>query len=106
MFGHGHVYEATPLMGEQHQHEQESTGRRGRYEKVRRHNLSHMIAKKVRQVCDGGRPATADHVLRHGCLTDVDAEFQQFAVDPRRAPPRVRVRHRANQRPNVGREGR
>jgi hypothetical protein len=40
------------------------------------------------------------------CLTDVDSEFQQFAVHPRRAPTRVRLRHRANQRSEVGRHGR
>ena len=52
------------------------------------------------------RLALALHVFRDGRLTDVDPEFQQFAMNPRRAPPRVRVRHRANQRPDVGRHGR
>jgi hypothetical protein len=43
MFGHGHVQEANPLMGEQHQHEQEAAGRGRHHEKVRRRDLSHMV---------------------------------------------------------------
>jgi hypothetical protein len=42
-------------------------------------------------------------VFRDGGLTDVDPEFQQFAMNPRRAPARIRLRHRANQRTDVGR---
>ena len=48
----------------------------------------------------------ADHVFRDSGLTDVDAEFQQFAMDPWRAPTRVRLRHGADQRADVRRHGR
>jgi len=41
------------------------------------------------------------HVFRDGRLTDVDPQFQQFAMNPRCTPTRVRLRHRANQRADV-----
>jgi hypothetical protein len=44
----------------------------------------------------------ANHVLRHGRLTDLDAKRQKFAVDSRRTPKRIRLRHRANQRADLG----
>jgi hypothetical protein len=46
MFRHSQAHEATPLMGEHHQHEQEAAGRDRHHEKVRRHNLSHMIRQE------------------------------------------------------------
>ena len=50
----------------------------------------------------GGRRAPTPHVLRDGRLRHVDPKLQQFTMDPRRAPARVRLRHRANQRAEVG----
>src|SRR2546422_7061954 len=41
-----------------------------------------------------------------GRLTDVDPEFQQFAMNPRRAPTRVCVGHRTNEQTDVGGHGR
>jgi len=46
------------------------------------------------------------HVLGDARLADLYAELQQFAVDARRAPQRVCVRHRADQRADVARHGR
>ena len=54
----------------------------------------------------GWRLPIAHHVLRHYRLTHLDSKFQQFAVDPRSAPQRVALRHRANQRPDITRHGR
>jgi hypothetical protein len=42
------------------------------------------------------RLAPANQVFRNTGLTDVDSEFQQFAMNPRRAPARICVRHFAN----------
>jgi hypothetical protein len=47
------------------------------------------------------RTAVPGHVLRDRSLTDADAELQELAVDSRRARQRIRLRHRANQLPNV-----
>src|SRR6202030_238563 len=43
------------------------------------------------------RPAPTSQVFRDGGLTDVDAEFQEFAMNPRRTPARICVRHVADE---------
>jgi len=42
------------------------------------------------------------HVFRDSRLADVDPEFQQFAMNPRRAPTGIRLGHGANQSAEVG----
>ena len=39
----------------------------------------------------------ADHILTHARLTDIDASFQQFAVDARSSPKRVLAAHFSDQ---------
>ena len=92
-------------MGEEHQHEQEAVGRRRDHEEIGRDDLADVIPQECAPGLRG-RPAPTCHVFRHRRLRDVDPEFQQFAVDPRRAPARVRLRHRPNQRAHVGGHGR
>lgn len=41
------------------------------------------------------------HVLGNGGLTDLNSQFQEFAVNSRCAPQRVRLRYRANQHADV-----
>ena len=63
----------------------------------------------VRQKCSPGlrrRFGRARDVLRDRGLTDVNAQFEQLAVNPRGAPQRIGVRHRPNQRADVGRHDR
>ena len=48
----------------------------------------------------------ADHVLRHRGLRDLDAQFQQLAVNAGCTPTRVVVAHRPNQIPNLLRQAR
>ena len=44
-----------------------------------------------------GRPtASSHHVLGDRCLADLDAELEEFAVNPRRAPERVGAAHLTN----------
>jgi hypothetical protein len=43
------------------------------------------------------------HVFCHGGLPDIDAKLEQFAVDPRCSPKRVRDAHVPNELPNVRR---
>jgi hypothetical protein len=47
-----------------------------------------------------------DPCLGDGVLTHLDVKLQKFAMDPRRAPPRVRLRHRSDQRTDFGGHGR
>jgi hypothetical protein len=44
----------------------------------------------------GRRSGASEHVLRDGRLRDVEAQFQQLAVNPRRASERIRLRHGLN----------
>jgi hypothetical protein len=99
--GDRHVPDASPIVGEEHQDEQETVGRSRDHEEIGRHDLADVIPQEG-ALCLRRRLARAHHVFRDGRLTDVDSEFQQFAVDPRRAPTRVRLGHCANQRPDVG----
>src|SRR5262249_44034213 len=46
----------------------------------------------------------AADVLRDRRLGDVDAEFEQFAVNPWRSPERIILRHRPNQDAHIGRD--
>jgi hypothetical protein len=43
------------------------------------------------------------HVFRHGSPPDIDAKLEQFAVDPRCSPKRVRDAHVANELANIRR---
>lgn len=46
-------------------------------------------------------PAASDHILTHAGFADLDAELQQFAVNPWSTPKRVLAAHRTNQLPDV-----
>jgi len=59
-----------------------------------------MIAKKGLPALRRRHPPPR-HLLCDRGLSDVDAELEQFAVDPRRAPKRVGDTHLANEAANV-----
>src|SRR5258708_5425557 len=44
----------------------------------------------------GGRPGSLDHVLRDAGLSDLKAEFEQLAMDARRALRRISARRSAS----------
>jgi hypothetical protein len=46
------------------------------------------------------------HILRNGCLTHGDSQFQEFAANAWRAPQRVSFRHPANQLADVAKNAR
>ena len=100
-----HVHDAAALVCQDNQHEEESIRGGWRDEEIGSHDLADMIREK-RAPGLRGRLTPPHDVLRDGRLTDVDPEFQQFAMNPRRAPPRVLLRHRPNQRADVGLHGR
>ena len=60
----------------------------------------HMIVEE-RPPGLGRRLAMSHHVLGDGGLGDLDAEFQQLAVNARRAPERVIAAHHPDQIPNL-----
>jgi hypothetical protein len=96
MCGHRDVDNATTLMGQDDQHEQQSIRDGGHDEEIGRYHLIHMIGEECPPGL-GGRAAAARHVSGHGRLTDVDAELQEFTVDSRCTPERIGLRHLANQ---------
>ena len=51
----------------------------------------------------GRRASTFDHILGDARLSDVDAEFEQFAMDLRRAPQRIGNAHLADKLAYLGR---
>ena len=50
----------------------------------------------------GRRTTRSPQEPRDGSLRDLDAHFAQLAMDPRRAPERIRGGHRAHERANGG----
>ena len=52
-----------------------------------------MIAQKCLPVGRGGATRARDHVFGDGSLGDLEAELEQFAVDPGSAPPGIGVAH-------------
>ena len=102
MFCDREVRDATALMSKDHQDEQEAARRGRNHEEICGHHLSEVI-RQERAPCLGRRRPIAHHVCRDRRLTALNSKFQQFAVDPRSAPQRVGLRHRANQRPDSSR---
>jgi hypothetical protein len=45
----------------------------------------------------GRRVSSPDHVLGHAGLPDIDAELEEFSMDPRRSPQRIGKAHLADQ---------
>ena len=62
--------------------------------------VSLWLRRNVFQPCDGGRVLRAMYLATVG-LADIDAELEQLAVDPRRAPKRIGDGHLPNQLANV-----
>ena len=61
-----------------------------------------MIAQKAFPALRRWLPSPR-HIFCHGGLPDIDAKLEQFAVDPRCSPKRVRDAHVANELANVRR---
>ncbi len=72
------------------------------YEQIHRRNAVGMIAQKGLPALRRWMPSPG-HVFCHGGLPDIDAKLEQFAVDPRCSPKRVRDTHVANELANVRR---
>jgi len=72
------------------------------YEQIHRRNAISVITQKGLPALRRWLPSPR-HVFCHGGLTDIDAKLEQFAVDPRCSPKRVRGAHVANELPNVRR---
>jgi hypothetical protein len=101
MRGDRHVPDASPIVSEQDQDEHEAERHGRHHEEIGCDDLAGVIGQERAPRLRGRRTPTA-HIFRHRRLTQVDAELQQFALDPWRAPAGVGLRHRANQGAEVG----
>ncbi len=52
------------------------------------------------------RASSPRHILRHARLSDIDAELEQFSMDPRRAPQRIGNAYLADQPTDLQRHSR
>src|ERR1700679_1437152 len=62
-----------------------------------------MIAKE-RPPALGWRVSSPGHVLGHAGLSDIDAELEEFSMDPRRSPHRIGNAHLADKLAYLGRD--
>jgi hypothetical protein len=72
--GNRDVPDASPIVGEEDQDEQETVGHRRDDEEIRRDDLAHVIPQE-RAPGLGRRLPSASHVFRDRRLTDVDPQF-------------------------------
>src|SRR5262249_43629636 len=96
MSGDVEVDNASSIMCENDEHEQNFKPHRMDGEKVDRNQLRSVIVEE-RSPRLRWWLRTADHVFGNGGLGDLDSKFEQFAVDPRRTPKRILTTHCSNQ---------
>jgi len=82
---HPHPQDAASIMAQDQQAVEEPERNRRNPEQVRRGDAIGMVAKKRPPTLRRRSPAPR-HILRHARLPDVDAELEEFAVNPRCAP--------------------
>ena len=96
---------ATPVMGQNQKHVKDLKTDRGHGEEIDGDQLLGVIL----QECAPGlrrRLAAAHHVFADAALTDVDAEFEQFAVDTWSTPSGILLAHLADQISDLARNER
>ncbi len=100
VLGHVEVDHPAPVVCQNHKDE-EHTKRRGRdREEVDRHQVAEVVVEKGAPGL-GGWVGPTGNVLRDRRLADLDAEFEQPAVDPRGAPQNVGAGHLADELPDL-----
>jgi len=78
--GHIEVQNTTPVMSQHQKHVKDLETDRGHRKEVDRNELLGVILQKCAPGLRG-RLAAPHHIFAHAALPDVDAEFEQFAVD-------------------------
>ena len=105
--GDGFIYHGFDLLGESslaidhsttpgREASEQSKGDGRNHEQVRRRDAVSVTAQE-RPPALGRRPSTLCHVFGDRCLPGIDAELEEFTVDARCAPERVRNAHVANE---------
>ena len=96
MGGHIKVKNTTTVMGQYQKYVKDLEADGGYREEVDGDQLLGMILQKSAPGLRR-RLAAVHHVFADAALADVDAEFEQFAVDARRTPTRILPAHLADQ---------
>ena len=96
MPGDGRVKDPLAIVGQDDHHMQQQTKRnRGHNEHIDRSDAGRLIAQKAAPA-RRRRISSPYHVLGDSRLADLDAELEQLAMDPGRAPERISVTHITN----------
>src|SRR6195256_2364151 len=102
MRGHAQPQNLTAGMPQDQKSIQQPERDRGDHEQIHRRDAVRVISKK-RLPSLGWRPPSSRHVLGNGGLPDIDAELEQFAMNPRCTPKRVLNTHVSNELTNLQR---
>jgi hypothetical protein len=100
--GHAQPQKLAPGMLQDQKSIQQPKRDRRDYEQIHRRNAVSVIVQKGLPALRRWLPSP-HHVFCHGGLPDIDAKLEQFAMDPRCSPKRVRSAHVANELANVRR---
>ena len=92
------VEDPAPIVREDDEDEQHTTGNRRHREEIDGYQRAHVVLQE-RAPRLGGRAVPVRHEPRDCALRDVEAEFPEFAVDAWGAPHGVGRRHLADQAP-------
>jgi hypothetical protein len=103
--GHVDVEDASPVVRQDHEDEQDLEHHRGHGEEVHRDQASEMVIEKRAPHLRRGL-APAAQILGHRRLRDLDAQLLELPVNPRCTPQGVGVSHRANERSDLRGDGR
>ncbi len=102
MRGHAQPQNLTAGMPQDQKSIQQLKRDRGDHEQIHRRDAVRVISKK-RLPSLGWRTPSSRHVLGDGGLSDIDAELEQFAMNPRCTPKRVLNTHVSNELTNLQR---
>src|SRR6516164_136763 len=100
--GHAQPQKLAPGMPQDQKSIQQPKRDRRDYEQIHRRNAIGVVAQKGLPALRRWLPSP-HHVFCHGGLPDIDAKLEQFAVDPRGSPKRLRGAHVATELANVHR---
>src|SRR6516225_7231576 len=96
MGGHVEMHDPSSVVSQNQEHVQDLKPYRWHCEEVDRYHCLDVILKECAPGLRRRHPAARD-VLAHASLANVDAEFEQFAVDAWRTPQRIIAAHCPNQ---------
>ncbi len=100
MRGHAQPQNLTAGMPQDQKSIQQPERDRGDHEQIHRRDAVRVISKK-RLPSLRWRTSSSRHVLGNGGLPDIDAELEQFAMNPRCTPKRVHNTHVSNELTNL-----